>query len=67
MHVRMRAQEHAVKTMYGIWQSKEQCWTSVTVGRDSTAVFVSKELAEKHKEELDKRFPYVKFEVKEWR
>ena len=53
--------------MYGIWQQKEQCWTSVTIGKDSKAAFDSKEIAEQYKKDLVRRFPEVQFEVREWR
>lgn len=52
--------------MWGIWQTKEQCWTSVLDNRDSKAVLPSKEIAEEHKKDLERRFPSVKFEVREW-
>lgn len=52
--------------MYGIYQPEAKCFTSVLVGKDSTAALASREAAEEHKRALELRFPEVKFEVREW-
>jgi len=48
--------------MWGIWQVKQQVWTSW----DRFAAWKTKEIAEKKLAELRKAYPGVQFEVREW-